>query len=174
MRSSPLGAIRREMLYCHRMEYVYLSAGPAATAALGRKIGKRLGAGSILALVGELGSGKTLITRAICAGLGVPSRQVNSPTFVLVNEYRGRLPVFHLDLYRIGGEADGVELGIADYFRRAPSGVMVIEWAEKIFSLLPAGVMTIDLEVVSARQRRIVMFSADGRYKNVFLELGKP
>jgi len=155
------------------VEYVFLSAGPAATAALGKKIGKNLGAGTILALVGELGSGKTLFSRAICAGLGVPSRQVNSPTFVLVNEYRGRLPVFHLDLYRIAGEADGVELGIADYLRRAAFGVMIIEWAEKILSLLPAGVLKIELEVVSTRQRRIVISSADDRYKNVFLELGR-
>jgi len=156
------------------MEHVFLSDSPAATAALGKKIGNRLGAGSILALIGELGSGKTLLTRAICAGLGMPARQVNSPTFVLVNEYRGRLPVFHLDLYRIGGEADGVELGIVDYLRRAASGMMVIEWAEKIFSLLPAGVLTVELEVVSARQRRIVMSSVDDRYKSVFLELRKP
>ena len=155
------------------VEYVFLSAGPAATAALGKKIGKNLGAGTILALVGELGSGKTLFSRAICAGLDVPSRQVNSPTFVLVNEYRGRLPVFHLDLYRIAGEADGVELGIADYLRRAALGVMIIEWAGKILSLLPAGVLKIELEVVSTRQRRIVISSADDRYKNVFLELGR-
>jgi len=161
------------MLYCHRMEYVFLSDSPAATTALGKKIGIILSAGSILAMVGELGSGKTLITRAICAGLGVPSRQVSSPTFVLVNEYHGRLSVYHLDLYRIAGEADGVELGIADYFRRAAAGVMIIEWAEKIYSLLPPGVLKIELDVISPRQRRLVMSSTDDKYRSLFLELGK-
>jgi len=153
------------------MEFVFLSHSPAATAALGKRIGKNLGAGSILALVGELGSGKTLLTRAICTALGVPSRQVNSPTFVLVNEYRGRLAVFHLDLYRIAGEADGVELGIADYLRSGAAGVMIIEWAEKIFPLLPAGILKIELEVISARQRRISLSSPDDRYSNLFMEL---
>jgi tRNA threonylcarbamoyladenosine biosynthesis protein TsaE len=101
------------------MEYVFRSRSPAATSTLGKRIGGLLGAGSVVALIGELGCGKTLFTRGIGAGLGVPLRQVNSPSFVLVNEYRGRLPVFHLDLYRIAGEADGVELDLAGYLRRA-------------------------------------------------------
>ena len=156
------------------MEYEFLSSSPAATAALGKKIGKTLGVGSILALVGELGSGKTLLTRAVCAGLAVPSRQVNSPTFVLVNEYRGRLPVFHLDLYRLAGEVDGVELGIADYLRRVASGVMVIEWAEKILPLLPAGILKIELEILAARQRRVRISSVGDKFAGLFKELGKP
>jgi len=155
------------------MEYVFVSNSPAATAALGKKIGKTLGAGSILGLVGDLGSGKTLITRAICGGLGVPSRQVNSPTFVLVNEYRGRLPVLHLDLYRLAGEVDGVELGIADYLRRATSGVMVIEWAEKILPLLPAGILKIELEILTALQRRLCLSSVGDKFNGLFKELGK-
>jgi len=155
------------------MEHVFISHSPAATAALGKKIGKTLGAGSILGLVGDLGSGKTLITRAICAGLGVPSRQVNSPTFVLVNEYRSRLPVLHLDLYRLAGEVDGVELGIADYFRRAADGVMVIEWAEKILPLLPAGILKIELEILSPRQRRVRLSSVDDRFGGLFKELAR-
>jgi tRNA threonylcarbamoyladenosine biosynthesis protein TsaE len=155
------------------MEYLFLSSSPSATSALGKKIGKILGAGSILALVGELGSGKTLLTRAVCAGLGVPPRQVNSPTFVLVNEYRGRLPVWHLDLYRLAGEADGVELGIADYLRRAAAGVMIIEWAEKILPLLPAGILKIGLEVISPRQRRLTLSSAGDKFAVLFAELGK-
>ena len=79
----------------------FFSNSPAATLALGKKIGRASAPGSIIALTGELGCGKTLLTRGICAGLGVPLRQVNSPTFVLVNEYQGRLPVFHMDLYRL-------------------------------------------------------------------------
>jgi tRNA threonylcarbamoyladenosine biosynthesis protein TsaE len=82
------------------------SNSPAATLALGKRVGESLSAGSILALMGELGCGKTLLTRGICNGLGVPARQVNSPTFMLVNEYRGRRPVFHIDLYRLSGIED--------------------------------------------------------------------
>src|SRR3989304_5356528 len=100
-------------------EFIYFSGSPAATSSLGRKMGERLEAGSVIALTGELGCGKTLLARGICEGLGVPLRLVNSPTFVLVNEYRGRLPVFHLDLYRLNDAADGVELGMTDYLFRA-------------------------------------------------------
>jgi tRNA threonylcarbamoyladenosine biosynthesis protein TsaE len=155
------------------MEYVYLSYSTAATSTLGKKIGKHLADGSLVALVGELGCGKTLLTRAICAGLDVPLRQVNSPTFVLVNEYQGRLPVFHLDLYRISTEADGVELGIVDYLRRATSGVMIIEWAEKILPLLPADLLKVEFEVLSARQRRIILSSINEKFGGLFEELGK-
>ncbi len=158
----------------YRMDnYEFLSASPASTLSLGRKIGGCLQPGSIIALTGELGCGKTLLTRGICDGLGVPPRQVNSPTFVLVNEYRGRLPVFHLDLYRLNDVADGFEIGIMDYLSRAASGVMVIEWAEKMISLLPPDILKVSFEVLSARQRRI-FFSSDGsRFAMLFKELNR-
>ena len=156
------------------MELVCVSGSPAATSALGEKIAGHLAAGSIVALIGELGCGKTLITRSICAGLGVPLRQISSPTFVLVNEYSGRLPVFHLDLYRIGVEADGVELGIVDYLRRAESGVMIIEWAEKILSLLPRRILKIRFEILSDQKRRIIFSMTGSRYVSLFEELQEP
>ncbi len=162
-----------EMLYYPRMQYVFFSQSPAATTALGKQIGNHLAAGSVIALIGELGCGKTLLTRGICAGLGVPLRQVNSPTFVLVNEYRGRWPVFHLDLYRIGAEADGVELGLVDYLRRAASGVMIIEWAEKILPLLPLDLLKIEFKILSPRQRRLVFSSTGDKFKGLFKELKK-
>jgi tRNA threonylcarbamoyladenosine biosynthesis protein TsaE len=149
------------------------SHSPAATLALGRRLGERLKAGSVIALTGELGCGKTLLTRGICQGLDVPPRQVNSPTFVLVNEYRGRLPVWHLDLYRLGGEDDAIELGLSDYLARAGEGVMVVEWAEKIPSLLPQARLDIAFEVTGERQRRLEM-TASGEVFNGILEgLGK-
>jgi tRNA threonylcarbamoyladenosine biosynthesis protein TsaE len=150
------------------MEQEFTSYSPAATSALGKKIGARLPVGSVVALVGELGCGKTLLTRGICAGLGVPLRQVNSPTFVLVNEYAGRLPVFHLDLYRIGDEADGVELGLADYLRRAASGVMIIEWAEKILPLLSPDILKVEFEILSPRRRRLVFSSTNNKFGGLF------
>ena len=162
------------MLYYHQVEYTFISHSPAATLALGRKTGKRLTAGSVIALTGELGCGKTLLTRGICAGLRVPPRQVNSPTFVLVNEYLGRLPVFHIDLYRIAGESDAVELGITDYFRRGASGVVVIEWAEKVPALLPAGLLKVAFEILSGSQRSIIFSSCGAGFKAVFKELSRP
>jgi len=155
------------------MEHEFLSHSPGATSALGKRMGEHLEAGSVIALIGELGCGKTLLTRGICAGLGVPPGQVNSPTFVLVNEYRGRLPVFHLDLYRIASEVDGVELGITDYLLRAASGVMIIEWAEKILPLLPADILKVEFQVLSARQRRIIFTAAGCRFDVLFRELRK-
>ncbi|MBN1176071.1 MAG: tRNA (adenosine(37)-N6)-threonylcarbamoyltransferase complex ATPase subunit type 1 TsaE [Dehalococcoidales bacterium] len=151
--------------------YEYISGSPAATTSLGKRIGERLDPGGVIALTGELGCGKTLLTRGICAGLGVPLRQVNSPTFVLVNEYRGRLPVFHLDMYQIGAEADAVELGITDYLARAEDGVMIIEWAEKIVPLLPDDLLYINFKILSARKRRIAFSTAGKRFDSLFKEL---
>lgn len=144
------------------------SNSPAATLRLGKKIGERLAAGSITALIGELGCGKTLLTRGICEGLGVPPRQVSSPTFVLVNEYRGRLPVFHMDLYRLDTIDQEFEIGITDYLARAGAGVMIIEWAEKMLSLLPAGILKVEFEVLGARKRKIVFTSSGDEFGAVF------
>jgi tRNA threonylcarbamoyladenosine biosynthesis protein TsaE len=152
-------------------KYEFFSNSPAATLALGKKIGENLKSGSIIALTGELGCGKTLLTRGICDGLGVPLRQVNSPTYVLVNEYKGRLPVFHMDLYRLEGIDDGFEIGIMDYFSRATDGVMVIEWAEKMSSLLPSGVLRIEFDIMSIRKRRIMFSTESAKSAGLFKEL---
>jgi tRNA threonylcarbamoyladenosine biosynthesis protein TsaE len=147
------------------------SISPAATMNLGKRIGGRLEPGDVIALVGELGCGKTLLTRGICNGLGVPERQVNSPTFVLVNEYRGRLPIFHIDLYRLSGIDDGFEIGITDYFSRAREGVMIIEWAEKIINLLPPDLLKIEFDIISMQKRHIVLSSTSRRFTGLFKEL---
>jgi tRNA threonylcarbamoyladenosine biosynthesis protein TsaE len=152
-------------------KYEFFSSSSTATLKFGEKVGGSLKAGSVIALTGELGCGKTLLTRGICAGLGVPPRQVNSPTFQLVNEYRGRLPVIHLDLYRLGDIEDGFEIGIMDYLARAAGGVMLIEWAEKMASLLPQDVLKIEFEILGAKQRHIVLKSAGNNFKGLFKEL---
>jgi tRNA threonylcarbamoyladenosine biosynthesis protein TsaE len=146
----------------------FLSKSPAATLSLGRKIGERLTPGSVIALTGELGCGKTLLTRGICEGLGVPLRHVSSPTFVLVNEYKGRLPVFHMDLYRLGNIDDGFEIGIMDYFNRAESGVMLIEWAEKMISLLPEDVLRVTYDILGDKKRKITFTSTADKFVAVF------
>lgn len=152
-------------------KYTFLSSSPAATSSLGRRMGEKLRTGSVIALIGELGCGKTLLTRGLCAGLSVPLRQVNSPTFVLVNEYRGRLPVFHMDLYRLGGIDEGFEIGILDYLARAESGVIVVEWAEKILSIFPDDYLEVQFQVLSARKRQIEFMAHGERTSSLLREL---
>lgn len=152
--------------------YTFISNSPESTTGLGKAIGKRLREGSVIALTGELGCGKTVLTRGICDGLGVPLRQVNSPTFILVNEYQGRLSVFHMDMYQINTESDAVELGIIDYMARAAYGVMIVEWAERILLLLPNDLLKVDFRVLSARKRRLEFSTQGDRYNEVLKETG--
>ncbi|OQW37164.1 MAG: hypothetical protein A4E20_05765 [Nitrospira sp. SG-bin2] len=89
----------------------------------------------MLALIGALGAGKTAMVRGIAAGLGVPPDSVSSPTFVLVHEYRARLPLIHIDLYRLRTDADIESIGLSDYF--TDRTVVAIEWADRFLALLP-------------------------------------
>jgi tRNA threonylcarbamoyladenosine biosynthesis protein TsaE len=155
-----------------QQRYVFLSGSPAITFNFGKRLGERLKAGSIIALIGELGCGKTLFTRGICVGLGVLERYVSSPTFIFVNEYRGRLPVFHIDLYRLDTIAEEFEIGILDYLAKADSGVIVVEWAEKILSLLPDNYLQVHFQVLSARRRQLELVSFGERFDSLLGELG--
>ncbi|MGB2814350.1 MAG: tRNA (adenosine(37)-N6)-threonylcarbamoyltransferase complex ATPase subunit type 1 TsaE [Dehalococcoidales bacterium] len=137
------------------LRHVFLSGSPTATLRFGRRLGEKITAGSVIALIGELGCGKTLFTRGLCAGMGVPENEVNSPTFAFVNEYRGRLSIYHVDLYRINNIEDGFEIGMLDYLARAETGVIVLEWAEKILALLPEDYLQVKFEVLSLKRRRL-------------------
>lgn len=154
-------------------QFIFLSNSPLATFNFGKRLGERLDAGSIIALIGELGCGKTLFTRGICAGLGVPDRRVCSPTFVLVNEYTGRLPVFHMDLYRLDNITQEFEIGVLDYLARAESGVMIVEWAEKVLWLLPDNYLKVEFKVLSARKRNLALTAVGHKFANLLKELGK-
>ena len=113
------------------------STGPDMTARIGRLVGKHLAPGDIVALAGELGSGKTCLTQGIARGIGVPEGfPVTSPTFTIINEYPGTVTLYHLDVYRLSGPGDLDDLGYEEYFYG--DGVVVIEWAEKIERVLPA------------------------------------
>ena len=103
----------------------------AATEAFGRRLGELLFPGAVVALVGQLGAGKTHLTRAVAEGLGVKNpAAVNSPTFVLIQEYPARLPIYHFDAYRLSGPREFAELGVDEYFRG--DGVCLVEWADKV------------------------------------------
>lgn len=153
-------------------KHVFLSNSPTATFNFGRRLGEKLPAGSTIALTGELGSGKTLFTRGICSGLDVSTKYVNSPTFVLVNEYRGKYPVFHMDLYRLGNMVDGFEIGILDYLDKADTGVIIVEWAEKILPLLSDSYLQVQFSVLSTRRRRITLTGIGEKYSSLLREIG--
>jgi tRNA threonylcarbamoyladenosine biosynthesis protein TsaE len=89
----------------------------------------------VLALIGELGAGKTALVRGVAAGLGAPPAFVSSPTFVLIHEYRGRLPLIHVDLYRLRSHAEAESIGLSDYF--TGQAITAIEWADRFPMLLP-------------------------------------
>mgnify|MGYP001360952915 FL=1 len=112
-----------------------ISGSPQETIEIGRKIGSQLKGGEIIGICGQLGSGKTHLIKGIAAGAGAEdSRKVNSPTFVIVNEYAGRLDIFHIDAYRLSSISEFESLGFDDFCY--PQSVVLIEWADKIESAL--------------------------------------
>ncbi len=130
-----------------------VTSSEAETIELGRRFSAALKPGDVVALYGELGSGKTQFVKGVCAGIGV-TEHVTSPTFTLINEYRkhGGMPVFHLDLYRIRSFEELLALGTEEYFE--DGGVSLIEWAEKADPLLPAGRFSVRFRVVDGVDRR--------------------
>jgi tRNA threonylcarbamoyladenosine biosynthesis protein TsaE len=121
---------------------------------LGEKIGSILQADDVIALEGELGSGKTTLTQGIARGLGI-SDWVNSPSFIIVNEYAGRLPLFHIDLYRLENFSEIEDIGVEDYYQRG--GVVVIEWAQKLGRHLPEKTRLIKLKYLEENKREICL-----------------
>ncbi|MHC4738536.1 MAG: tRNA (adenosine(37)-N6)-threonylcarbamoyltransferase complex ATPase subunit type 1 TsaE [Planctomycetota bacterium] len=117
------------------MDIEAVSNSPDETIEIGRKIGAQLRGGEVLAVCGELGSGKTHLIKGIASGAGAgDSRHVNSPTFVIVNEYPGRLDIYHIDAYRLDSVGEFEMTGFDDYCRS--DSVVMIEWADKIESAL--------------------------------------
>lgn len=120
-----------------------LSRSAAATRALGRRLGALLRPGDVVALEGDLGAGKTELVRGACAGARVPLAEVSSPSFAIVATYRGRLPVHHADLYRIGDEDELYGTGFGDLV--GGEGALLVEWADRIPGALPRERLTIRL-----------------------------
>ncbi|MFH1825671.1 MAG: tRNA (adenosine(37)-N6)-threonylcarbamoyltransferase complex ATPase subunit type 1 TsaE [bacterium] len=133
-----------------------LTRNPQQTVDLGKKIGSILQENEVIALIGPLGAGKTTLVQGIAEGLGIKD-YVTSPTFVLINEYQGRLPLFHVDLYRLNNPTEVEDLGIEEYFTRG--GVCVIEWAEKLMNLKPRNMETIEITVKTENEREICVSS---------------
>jgi tRNA threonylcarbamoyladenosine biosynthesis protein TsaE len=134
-----------------------------ATEDFGWRLGKHLFPGAVVALNGPLGAGKTLLTRATALGLGIPDeRMVTSPTFMLIQEYQGRLPIYHFDLYRLSKGVDFLDLGAAEYLEG--QGVCLIEWADKFPECLPVEHLDITLEPRGEESRRAQIVGHGDRY----------
>lgn len=131
-----------------------VSDSPEATTAVGEGLGARLGPGDVIGLTGELGAGKTCFVQGLVRGLGVAT-PATSPTFVLVNEYRGRLPVHHVDVYRTQSLTELLDLGLEEML--AGGGVTVIEWADRCEPLLPPRTIRVHIEGVGEEPRRITI-----------------
>jgi tRNA threonylcarbamoyladenosine biosynthesis protein TsaE len=136
------------------MADTFQSRSAEETAAAGERLAETLGPGDVVALTGELGAGKTCFTQGLARGLGVTGRTV-SPTFVLVNEYRGRVPVHHVDAYRTDSLTELLDLGLDELF--AGDGVTIVEWADKLLPLLPAHTVHVHIEGVGDEPRAITI-----------------
>ncbi len=132
------------------------SADPAATSRLGRSLGAVARAGDLVCLWGDLGAGKTHLAKAIAVGLGV-TETVTSPSFILMAEYRGRLPLFHIDPYRLASAEDALAGGLID--ERQREGVTLVEWPERLGDALPAARLDVRIEVTGETTRRITLIA---------------
>lgn len=121
--------------------------------ALGESLGTKLRPGDVVALYGDLGAGKTTFTKGIAKGMGLPD-DVHSPTFTLIHEHLGELPLFHVDLYRLGSEAEVEGIGIEEYIYG--TGVTIVEWADRMKSMLPDERLDIDIRRTSDETREFI------------------
>jgi tRNA threonylcarbamoyladenosine biosynthesis protein TsaE len=121
----------------------------------------------IVCLFGELGSGKTILTKGISAGLGVKKNKVKSPSFVLMRQYKGRIPIYHFDFYRLDNPGDILGIGYEEFFY--DEGICVIEWADRLKNLLPEKFLKIEL-FVKGEKTRLLNFSAQGSCYKALLE----
>lgn len=143
-----------------------ITKSEAETIDFGKRVGGALGKGDIIALCGELGSGKTVLVKGIAEGLGVKSNKyVNSPSFVILKEHKGRLPLYHFDIYRLNEISEFLTVDYTEYFYG--KGISVIEWADKIIEILPKEFLRIDLSVKGENERKINVIPYGGRYKRL-------
>lgn len=149
---------------------VYHSASPEQTLALGRAVGQLADAGDVIALIGELGTGKTLFVGGLAGGLGVdPATYVSSPTFTIMHRYCGRLPLYHIDLYRIETLEAFASLGLDEYLQG--NGVAAIEWANHGWGMLPKEMLTFTLRHTGSDTRAIEIVPVGDRYMRLVREL---
>ena len=131
----------------------FVSHSVSDTEAFGERLAQRLRPGDVVAYTGSLGMGKTALTRGLARGLGCKGR-VTSPTFTIVNEYEGSVPLFHFDLYRLGSSDELYDIGWDDYLSRG--GVCAVEWSERVADALPYDAVTVDIARGETDDTRII------------------
>lgn len=149
----------------------YLTNSDKETVCLGQKLGALLSEGDVAALTGELGSGKTWFTKGLAIGLGIcPNTVITSPSFALVNEYRGRHLFYHIDLYRLEDLSDIHSVGIEEYLYN--DGVVVIEWADRWPEILPGWKVEVKFEIIDGNSRDITVCGSHPRAIDIVERLG--
>ena len=153
----------------HIAKLMVKSRNPEETFLIGKIIGRNLMGSDVVALVGDLGAGKTCLTQGIARGLGVPDEyQITSPSFTLINEYQGRVMLYHFDLYRLSRASEMDDMGYEEYL--FGQGVSVIEWADKVKSILPDETLHVLINYIDENERNIII---SGQEKKIALILEK-
>jgi tRNA threonylcarbamoyladenosine biosynthesis protein TsaE len=146
-----------------------ITSSPEQTWRTGEMLGARLGAGDLVCLYGDLGAGKTSFSYGIALGLGVQEQYISSPTFTFVNEYKGRVPFYHIDLYRLKDPGELESIGFEEYIDS--DGATVIEWAERAEDDLPVECLSVYLSYVNDHSREIGFLAEGERYEKLLEDL---
>jgi tRNA threonylcarbamoyladenosine biosynthesis protein TsaE len=145
--------------------WTFVARDERDTEQLGRSLGVSLAQGGVVALVGPLGAGKTRLVQSIATTLGADRRTVNSPTFVLIQEYAGSIPIYHCDTYRLRNVEEFLDLGVDEMLQSG--GVFLVEWADRVASVLPDDRLQIEIEVTGATARTFRMTASGPRSVSV-------
>jgi len=137
----------------------YTSNSPADTLTIARAVGGALLPGDVVALVGDLGAGKTLFCKGVGEGLGIPPDRIVSPTFTIVTEHQGPVPLFHIDAFRLANEREAEDIGMREIL--SGEGVCLVEWAERIKDLLPKGCIQVTFTISGEDRREIAILVPD-------------
>lgn len=137
------------------MEKEFITNSPEETVALGKEFAEKLSPGDIVCLKGELGAGKTHFVKGMAEALGIDRKEVSSPTFTLINEYAGEQMLYHFDCYRLNSPREALEIGVDEYLYG--EGISVIEWPERIESLIPPEAIWISIEAPDRNTRKFVI-----------------
>ena len=147
------------------MDKVVRTESPEETQTLGEELGKQLKPGSVIALIGDLGTGKTCLTQGIARGIGIaPNEVVSSPSYILINEYNGSIPIYHIDLYRIETSEEIAELGLDEYVDGV--GICIIEWADRMENDLPDTYIRVHITWEDENSRSIKIEQLPSCYKD--------
>jgi tRNA threonylcarbamoyladenosine biosynthesis protein TsaE len=148
-----------------------ITSSPEQTWRIGELLGTVLGAGDTVCLYGDLGSGKTNLAYGIARGLDVREQYITSPTFTFVNEYEGRIPLYHIDLYRLNDPGELENIGFDEYI--GSDGVTVVEWADKAEDELPAECLSVYLSTIDEHSREIGFLAEGERYEKLLETVSK-